>query len=120
MAVQNNSTDVTLDNGEYDYITLSGQELTLGQVDASSDISNLTTTNVSEGSNQYFTNARVKTRLDVEGVISGSSQVSKNTITNFDSNVKTKLDDEGVISGSSQVSKNTITNFDSNVKQKIN
>ena len=48
---------------------------------------------------------RVKTRLDVEGVISGSSQVNKNTITNFDSNVKTKLDFEGVISGSSQVNK---------------
>ena len=52
-----NSTDVTLDTlRQYDYITLSAQELTLGQVDASSDISNLTTTNVSEGSNQYFTN----------------------------------------------------------------
>ena len=67
--------------------------------------------------NTLQTAFRVKTRLDVEGVISGSSQVNKNTITNFDSNVKTKLDVEGVISGSSQVSKNTITNFDSNVKE---
>ena len=38
------------------------------------------------------------------GVISGSSQVNANSITNFDSNVKSKLDADGVISGSSQVS----------------
>jgi hypothetical protein len=38
------------------------------------------------------------------GMISGSSQVNANTITNFDSNVKDKLNAETVISGSSQVS----------------
>ena len=42
----------------------------------------------------------VKKRLDAETVISGSSQVNANTITNFDSNVKTKLDAETVVSGS--------------------
>jgi predicted RecA/RadA family phage recombinase len=34
-----NSTDVTL-SGSYDYLTLSGQQITLGQVDYSTDISN--------------------------------------------------------------------------------
>ena len=39
------------------------------------------------------------------GIISSSAQVDADSITNFDSNVKAKLDAEGVISGSSQVSK---------------
>ena len=38
------------------------------------------------------------------GVISGSSQVNADSITNFDSNVKDKLNVDGVISGSSQIS----------------
>ena len=65
-------------------------------------------------------------------LISGSSQVNADTITNFDSNVKAKLDADGVvsgslvsqlpvgtISGSTQVNADTITNFDSNVKSKL-
>ena len=94
-----NSTDVTLDNGAYDYITLSGQELTLGQVDASTDISNLTTTNVSEGTNQYFTNARVKTRLTVENVVSGSASevksflsIAASDVSDFDTEVSNNTD----------------------------
>jgi len=128
-----NSTDVTL-AGSYNYITAGGtdnQTLTLGQVDASTDISNLTTTNVSEGSNLYYTDTRVKTKLNAEGVISGSSQVSLSgfSTTNLsegsnlyytDARVKTKLNTETVISGSSQVNADSITNFDSNVKDKLN
>jgi len=38
-----------------------------------------------------------------QGIISGSEQVNANNITNFDANVKTKLDADEVISGSSQV-----------------
>ena len=78
-----NSTDVTL-AGSYDYLTLSGQQITLGQVDASTDISNLTTSNVSEGSNQYYTDTRVKTKLNTEAVLSGSSHSGNQT---FDDNV---------------------------------
>ena len=37
------------------------------------------------------------------GVVSGSSQVNANTITNFDSNVKAKMNSDGVISGSAQL-----------------
>ena len=57
-----NTGDVTL-AGSYDYLSISGQEITLGQVDAAADISNLTTSNVSEGSNEYFTDARAQSAL---------------------------------------------------------
>jgi hypothetical protein len=122
-----NSTDVTLDDSSYNYLSISGQEITLGQVDASTDISNLTTTNVSEGTNQYFTNARVKTRLTVENVVSGSASevksflsIAASDVSDFDTEVsnntsvaantaktgytdaavKTKLTAEDVVSGS--------------------
>jgi len=67
-----NSTDVTL-AGSYDYITIAGQVITRGQVDASTDISNLTTSNVSEVTNLYYTDTRVKTKLSAEAVVSGSA-----------------------------------------------
>jgi hypothetical protein len=62
----------------------------------------------------------IKTKLNAEGVISGSSQVNADSITNFDTNVKDKLNVDGVISGSSQVNADSITNFDTNVKDKLN
>jgi hypothetical protein len=46
-----------------------------------------------------------------DGVISGSSQVNADSITNFDSNVKDKLNSDGVISGSSQVQIDSVTGF---------
>jgi hypothetical protein len=57
-----NTGDVTL-VGSYDYLSISGQAITLGQVDAATDISNLTTSNVSEGTNEYFTDARAQSAL---------------------------------------------------------
>jgi hypothetical protein len=48
-----------------------------------------------------------------DGVISGSSQVNADSITNFDENVKTKLDADGVISGSAQVQIDDVTGFTS-------
>lgn len=75
-----NSTNVTL-AGSYDYITITGQTITRNQVDASTDISNLTTANVSEVTNLYYTDARVKTKLNTEGVISSSAQVQAGSIT---------------------------------------
>jgi len=79
------------------------------------------------------------------GIVSESSQVNADTITNFDSNVKDKLNFDSVVSGSdgdqltasldsryleingdnvfsgsSQVNADTIVNFDSNVKDKMN
>ena len=68
--------------------------------------------------NQY-SDSKVKLKLDADGVISGSSQVTLNNITNFDANVDTRLDAKTVISGSSQVNVDSITNFDTNVKVKL-
>jgi hypothetical protein len=70
-----NSTDVTL-VGSYDYLTIADQAITLGQVDASADISNLTTSNVTEGTNLYYTDAKVKTKLNTETVVSSSAQIT--------------------------------------------
>ena len=50
-------------------------------------------------SNLYYTDLRVKTKLNTEGVISGSSQVT-NSVLNFDSNVDARLNTKTVISGS--------------------
>jgi len=47
------------------------------------------------------------------GVVSGSSQVNADSITNFDSNVKDKLNVEGVFSGSAQVSISDTTGYNS-------
>ena len=51
----------------------------------------------------------------VSGVVSGSSQVNADSITNFDANVLAYNNSLGVISGSSQVNADSITNFDTNV-----
>jgi len=45
----------------------------------------------------------LKLNIGGVGVVSGSSQVNADSITNFDTNVKDKLDLDGVISGSSQI-----------------
>jgi hypothetical protein len=78
------------------------------------------TTNVSEGTNLYYTDARVKTKLNVETVVSGSSQIDITSTTNyttFSSSVATSISASvagatwtnlvgkpaGIVSGSSQV-----------------
>ena len=92
-----------------------------------STIDALTTDEIAEGTNLYYTDVRVKTKLTAEGVISGSSQVVLNAadLTGFDTDdvaegtnlyytdtrVKTKLDADGVISGSSQVQIDSVTGF---------
>jgi len=96
-----------------------------GVISASGQLGIDDTDDVSEGStNLYYTDARVKTKLSAEGVISGSSQVVLNDAikTGFDTDdvtegstnlyytdtrVRQKLDAEGVISGSSQVDINS-------------
>ena len=54
-------------------------------------------------SSQQISNYNTFLEIDGMGVFSGSSQVNANTITNFDTNVKDKMNDDGVISGSSQL-----------------
>ena len=100
-----NSTDVTF-AGSYDYLTLSGQEITLGQVDAATDISNLTTANVSEGSNLYYTDARVKTKLNAEAVLSGSTHPGNHT---FSQNVT--ITGDLTVSGTQTIIDSTTVNI---------
>ena len=51
------------------------------------------------------------TKKGGQGVISGSSQVNADSITNFDANVLTKINAEGIISGSSQVVLNDVNGW---------
>ena len=98
----------------------------------SADKTGFDTDDVAEGTNKYYTDARVKTKLNTETVISGSSQVDYSSIQNqpttitptqasnittnnskvgyTDELVKAKLNTETVISGSSQVNYNSIQN----------
>ena len=88
-----NSTNVTIASGK-DYISISGQELTLGNVDATSDISNLNTSNVGEGTNLYYTDTRVQSYIRSLDVISGSAGILDAVSIdedNFASNSATKL-----------------------------
>ena len=102
------------------------------------DLANLPTTIVPFQKNSILANnslrnnfvSNVKTRLDAEGVISGSSQVILNDAdkTGFDTTdvvegsnlyytearVKDKLNSEGVISGSDQINHNATINFKAN------
>lgn len=102
------------------------------------DLANLPTTIVPFQKNSILANnslrdnfvSNVKTRLDAEGVISGSSQVILNDAdkTGFDTTdvvegsnlyytearVKDKLNSEGVISGSDQIDHNATINFKAN------
>lgn len=84
------------------------------------------TSNVTEGTNLYYTDARVKTKLNTDGVISGSSQVSLSGVQGdtsdidegsnlyfTDARVKTKLDVEGVVTGSEQITLGDVTGFTS-------
>jgi hypothetical protein len=61
-----------------------------------------------------LTNDTISAEL-IGGVVSGSSQINADTVTNFDSNVKTKLDDETVVSGSSQVNYSGLSGINNNI-----
>ena len=62
-------------------------------------------------SSQQISDYNTFLEIDGMGVFSGSSQVNANTITNFDSNVKDKMNDDGVISGSSQLTTDFDTRY---------
>lgn len=65
-----------------------------------STISGLTTSDISEGSNQYFTNARVDTRVNALGVITSSAGVDALQLNNLSTAVLSVVNAEGVLSGS--------------------
>jgi hypothetical protein len=54
-------------------------------------------------------NTTIKSKLDADGVISGSSQITAGSTTNFATDVKTRLNAETVVSGSSQVTLSSTT-----------
>ena len=56
-------------------ITINGTAVSLG------GSRTLTTTDISEGTNQYYTDARVKSKLDTETVVSSSGQINYQAIT---------------------------------------
>jgi hypothetical protein len=83
--------------------------------------------NVGNNTNKVgYTDALVKTKLNTEGVISGSSQFidgsgivsSSAQISGYD--VFLEKNGDGVFSGSSQVDADSVQNFDSNVLTKLN
>ena len=79
-------------------------------VHSGSYLGTATTTNLTEGTNLYYTNTRVTNQVNDLGLVSQSAQIDVTATTNYssinqysDTKVKTKLNVEGVISGSSQI-----------------
>ena len=128
---------------ESEVITVSSivTNLPTGTVSGSSQISlsGFNTSQLSENTNLYYTDARVKTKLDADGVISGSSQISGITNAQLNGSIangklanssitisgtsvslggtitdETLFGGVGVISGSAQVSHDSTTGFVAN------
>ena len=68
-----NSTNVTLDDSSHNYLSLSGQEITIGQIDISDD-TNLAVSDTSEV-NMILSGDTLSAEL-IGGVVSGSSQIT--------------------------------------------
>ena len=71
-------------------------------VHSGSFLGTATTTNLSEGTNLYYTDARVKTKLNAEGVFSSSAQIEGNFL---------EVNGDSVVSGSVQIDHNQTTNY---------
>ena len=104
-----NSTDVTL-AGSYDYLTLSGQQITLGQVDLSTDVTgslpngNLanSTITVSDGSNN--------TATALGGTITFSATANETTVVESSGTVTIGLPNDVTVSNNLTVSGNLYVN----------
>ena len=117
------SLDTRLDNVESytssfatDTVTLTNKTINGSNNTLTVDISRDTNLAVSDTTevNMILTDDTISAEL-IGGVVSGSSQVNADTVTNFDSNVKTKLDDETVVSGSSQVNYSQLSGINNNI-----
>ena len=95
-AVSLGGSVTTLQLGTSSTTALAGDTTTISGAQASA----ITTNSNKVG----YTDSLVKTKLNTEGVLSGSDQVDADSITNFDANVLTKINAEGVLSGSDQIS----------------
>ena len=117
------SLDTRLDNVESytssfatDTVTLTNKTINGSNNTLTVDISRDTNLAVSDTTevNMILTNDTISAEL-IGGVVSGSSQINADTVTNFDSNVKTKLDDETVVSGSSQVNYSALSGINNDI-----
>mgnify|MGYP001413163779 CR=1 FL=1 len=100
-------------SSQVDYDSISNQPTTISSAQATK-LSNISITqavnldtmesNIATNNSKVgYTDALVKLKLDADTVISGSSQVNADSITNFDLNVRDFVRSIDVISGSSQV-----------------
>ena len=120
---QSNDTTNTTQNSRLDQLsTASGSaitRLTALEVEtanlesfSSSALTRLTALEVETANLESFTssiNTTIKTRLNVEGVVSGSSQIDLTATTNYASGILTRLNAVGVVSGSSQINLGSAT-----------
>jgi hypothetical protein len=99
---------LTLDTGSTHFTNGVKTKLNADGVHSGSFLGTATTTNLTEGTNLYYTDTRVKTKLNADGVHSGSF-LGTATTTNLtegtnlyytDTRVKTKLNTDNVHSGS--------------------
>lgn len=79
-------------------------ELSTQISNVNSTINALDTDDIAEGSNQYFTNARVDDRISSLGAITSSAGVDLTATQNYISGIKSRLNAETVISSSAQIS----------------
>ena len=68
-----------------------------------SSINGLTTTDVAEGDNLYYTTDRVDGRINALDIVSESAQIDLTATTNYITGIKTRLNTEDVISSSAQI-----------------
>tara|TARA_R100000951_G_scaffold45248_1_gene38543 strand:- start:263 stop:1819 length:1557 start_codon:yes stop_codon:yes gene_type:complete len=111
IAGQISNTTITNAQLVNDGITIAGADTSLGgTITAATILGAGTTANLPENTNLYYTDARVKTKLTAEAVVSGSATNVRTFLnvadgaTNYgDTEVKTKLTAEAVVSGSGNV-----------------
>ena len=89
---------------------------------SSSALTRLTALEVETSNLETFTssiNTTIKTRLDANTVVSGSSQIDATATTNFATGVKTQLNSNTVVSGSSQVTLSSTTGYGTVINQNL-
>ena len=93
---------INLHTGSQHFLDGVKRKLDSDNVHSSSYLGTATTSNLTEGTNLYYTDLRVETKLDTKNVFSSSAQVqidSVNGFTSFSSSVDSRLDGlEGVTS----------------------
>jgi hypothetical protein len=101
--------------GNLDSIYATDSQLNTVSGSFATRITNLSTSNVVEGTNLYYTDEKVKTKLNSEGVVSGSSQINVKNVQHYNTLATTgsnTFNGSQTINGDINVSgKITATNF---------